>query len=91
MGESDTPSVRLGTDILSVRLGEEALPKTLEGIIARLFTVVGLVAGGMPVAWGASTGSAGAIRSLAAAQRLALYLVTQLTAPAFFSSTDFAC
>ena len=50
MGESDTPSIRLGTDAPSIRLGEEALPKTLERTIARLFIVVGLVAGGMPVA-----------------------------------------
>ena len=67
MGESDTPSMRLGTDVLFIRLGEEALLKTLEGIIARLFIVVGLVAGGMPIAWGALIGLVGAIRLLVVA------------------------
>ena len=49
IGESDTPSIRLGTDVLFIRLGEEALPKILERIIARLFIVVGLVTRGMPI------------------------------------------
>ena len=49
MGESDILSIRLGTDVLFMRLGEEALPKILEGIIARLFIIVGLVIRGMPI------------------------------------------
>ena len=67
MGESNILFVRLGTDALFIRLGEEALPKTSEGIIARLFIVVGLVAGGMPIAWGALIGLVGAIRLLVVA------------------------
>ena len=47
--ESNTPSIKLGTDILFIRLGEKALLKTLEGIIARLFIVVGLITRGMPI------------------------------------------
>ena len=50
MGESDILSIRLGTDALSVRLGEKALSEMSEGIIARLFIVVGLVAGGILIA-----------------------------------------
>ena len=49
IGESNTPSIRLGTDAPSIRLGEEALPKILEETIAKLFIVVGLVAGGIPI------------------------------------------
>ena len=49
IGESNTLFIRLGTDALFIRLGEEALPEMLERIIARLFIIVGLVAGGMPI------------------------------------------
>ena len=49
IGESNTLSIRLRTDALFMRLGEEALPKILEGIIARLFIIVGLVTRGIPI------------------------------------------
>ena len=67
MGKSDILFIRLGTNTLFVRLGEEALPKILEEIIARLFIIVGLVTRGMPIIWGALTGLARAIRLLAVA------------------------
>ena len=49
IGESDIPSIRLGTDVLFIRLGEEALLKILKRIIARLFIIVGLVTRGIPI------------------------------------------
>ena len=49
IGESNILSIRLGTNVLFIRLGEEALPKILEETIARLFIIVGLVAEGMPI------------------------------------------
>ena len=49
IGESNILFIRLGTDALFIRLEEEALPKILEGIIARLFIIVGLVIRGIPI------------------------------------------
>ena len=47
INKSNILSIRLGTDALFIRLRKKALSKTLEGTIARLFIIVGLIAGGI--------------------------------------------
>ena len=49
IGESNILFIRLGTNTPSIKLGEEALPKILEKIIARLFIIVGLIIKRMPI------------------------------------------
>ena len=49
ISESNILFIRLGTDAPSIRLGEKALPKILEEIIARLFIIVGLITRGIPI------------------------------------------